>query len=81
LTYDMLITGLAIQDGRCPVSLAPLTDRSMWAIDHCHKTGVIRGILEWHINRGLGAFDDRPDLLLAAADYIDHAAQAAHASA
>jgi hypothetical protein len=40
-------------------------------IDHCHSSGVIRGLLCNHCNRGLGLFLDNADALRAAADYID----------
>lgn len=41
------------------------------SIDHCHRRDVIRGILCDRCNRGLGLFRDRPDLLRAAAAYLD----------
>lgn len=40
------------------------------AIDHCHKTGAIRGILCHHCNVGLGYFLDDPKLLRLAANYL-----------
>ncbi len=41
------------------------------SIDHCHKTGVVRGILCDNCNWLIGhAFDD-PKILRAAADYLD----------
>lgn len=40
-------------------------------IDHCHQTGIIRGFLCDNCNLGLGKFKDRPDLLLAAANYLN----------
>lgn len=39
-------------------------------IDHCHKTGEVRGILCKDCNLGLGRFKDNPDLLLLACDYL-----------
>lgn len=41
--------------------------------DHDHKTGVPRGLLCFRHNKGLEAFSDRRDLLLAAADYLQRA--------
>lgn len=39
-------------------------------VDHDHKTGMIRGMLCNHCNRGLGHFRDDPLLLEFAAEYI-----------
>lgn len=39
-------------------------------IDHCHKTGKIRGRLCRHCNVGLGHFNDDPHLLFKAVDYL-----------
>jgi hypothetical protein len=41
------------------------------AVDHCHKTGKIRGILCIQCNPGLGKFFDSPDLCRRAAEYLE----------
>lgn len=41
------------------------------AIDHCHKTGKVRGLLCFSCNRGLGYLKDSPKLLNKAIDYLE----------
>lgn len=59
---------IAYQNGLCPISLKPLK-RS--AVDHDHKTGLVRGVLDWRINQAIAHFNDDPDLLRRAADYLE----------
>jgi hypothetical protein len=46
-------------------------DREQFSVDHCHVTGNIRGLLCTKCNRGLGCFNDSPELLHKAAVYIE----------
>jgi hypothetical protein len=58
------------QEGRCYLCRGSSPDRAL-AVDHCHTTGVVRGLLCDLCNRGLGMFKDNPELLRAAADYVE----------
>lgn len=40
-------------------------------IDHCHITGVVRGLLCFHCNSVLGHAKDNPDILRAAIAYLE----------
>ena len=42
------------------------------AIDHCHTTGKIRGLLCDNCNLGLGAFQDNPEILQSAIKYLEN---------
>lgn len=43
-----------------------------WHVDHCHKTGEVRGLLCNNCNIGLGLFSDNPSILRSAITYLGH---------
>lgn len=65
---------LAAQGGVCPVCNKPFikdgTRYDMPAVDHCHVTGVVRGLLHNHCNRLIGFAGDSADNLARAAAYL-----------
>jgi len=42
-----------------------------FAVDHCHDSNDVRGVLCITCNMGLARFDDDPDRMLRAAEYIN----------
>jgi hypothetical protein len=61
---------LAAQDGRCAICGAPPADGQSLHVDHCHDTGLVRGLLCFNCNAGLGMFDHDGERLGAAATYL-----------
>jgi len=64
---------LAEQGGRCAVCATdnPGGKAKVWAVDHCHDSNEVRGLLCGGCNRGLGQFNDDPNRLRLAAAYLE----------
>lgn len=70
--YDNLLTD---QGGMCKICAQPETTLIKGvvirlAVDHCHKTGKIRGLLCSGCNTALGGFNDNIDIMNKAIDYL-----------
>jgi hypothetical protein len=64
--YEALFSA---QGGACAICQG--RRRQRLSVDHCHKTGIVRGLLCRMCNsRLLTAARDRPEVLRAAADYL-----------
>jgi hypothetical protein len=63
------------QDGKCKICLSTDSHRTNTKynlfVDHCHKTGKIRGLLCHHCNAALGHMRDSKDVLERAIRYLD----------
>lgn len=67
--YDDL---LKLQEGKCAICESELKqEKNLSVIDHCHKTGEIRGILCIKCNTAIGFFGDKPSLFKQAMRYIN----------
>lgn len=64
--YDRL---LIKQEGACAICKA-IPKRRRLDVDHCHYNGKVRGLLCESCNKALGGFDDNPELLRAAIQYL-----------
>lgn len=71
--YDAMVKK---QRNRCAVCRKPETRKNRYgplplAVDHCHKTGKVRGLLCLLCNTAIGKLKDSPALLRAAIEYLE----------
>lgn len=66
--YDRM---LAAQGGVCATCKQPQAGSRRLAVDHCHMTGAVRGLLCTRCNYALGQARDNPALLRAMANYLE----------
>jgi hypothetical protein len=72
ISLDQFADMLAAQDHACAIcgTKEPKGRGCTFHVDHCHTTGVVRGLLCHHCNVGLGNFRDDPERLTAALQYL-----------
>ena len=72
ISLDDYYRMLENQNGVCAIckALKPSKRTKYFSVDHCHNTSRVRGLLCTKCNRGLGFFNDKPELLKAAANYL-----------
>ena len=58
------------QDNKCAICNKECITGKRLAVDHDHETGAIRDLLCSNCNQGLGKFQDSPQLLDKAAEYL-----------
>jgi hypothetical protein len=58
---------LGKQEGCCAICVEPLKEAH---VDHCHNTGVVRGLLCLNCNTGVGHFKESAQMLRKASDYV-----------
>lgn len=79
LSLEQFNAMLEAQGGVCAICKQPETAKNGWnkktrflAVDHCHSSGKIRGLLCTMCNQGLGNFKDDLVSLHAAIQYLEH---------
>jgi len=84
MTVDEYDSILKRQGGVCAICLNPETwlysrtgEVKRLAVDHCHTTGKVRGLLCVACNTSLGKFKDDTAILLRAVDYLNKSRRAA----
>lgn len=70
LTLDTYAQMLAAQGGVCLVCKNP-PDTKALAVDHCHTTKKVRGLLCDRCNRAIGHLEDNPDRAEDLAKYLE----------
>ncbi|NUR65141.1 MAG: hypothetical protein HOQ47_05220 [Streptomyces sp.] len=64
------------QNGVCAICGRPPQGRwPVLAVDHCHTSGAVRGLLCTPCNQGIGAFRDRPEAIRSAIRYLTGATE------
>ena len=77
ITLEQYYEMLQSQDNRC--AICNTTENKVigerrdwnWAVDHCHDTGKVRGLLCNTCNRALGLFQDNKEILEKAIAYLE----------
>ena len=67
LTLEARDALIAAQGGRCAIC----GESEPVHVDHDHVTGVVRGVVCFRCNSGIGQFDDRADLMRKAIVYLE----------
>lgn len=72
LTVESYADMLAEQGGKCAIcGLPQLEATSPFSVDHCHKSGKVRGILCFVCNTTLGRVHDNTQILFSMINYLE----------
>lgn len=71
ITVDAVCKMLESQGGVCAICQTSDFGKRGPMVDHCHATGVVRGILCHSCNLGIGFLRDSSDLLRSATVYLE----------
>lgn len=70
LTPEAYSALLEKQKGACAICLSLPPEGKRLSIDHCHRTGAVRGLLCHHCNLALGSFKENFTILKNALAYV-----------
>lgn len=71
ITVEQFTAQLELQDYKCAIcGKEHDPDKWSFAVDHCHVTGKVRGLLCLNCNNGIGKLKDSVDLLSKAIEYL-----------
>jgi len=73
ITEDQYNEMLESQGNKCAICKSKETKdkkRHRFMVDHCHSTGVVRGLLCSSCNKAIGLLHDSPDILQSAICYL-----------
>jgi hypothetical protein len=70
ISLDQYNEMLTKQKGTCAICKNKCPTNRRLAVDHSHKTGIVRGLLCCHCNQGIGHLKDDPSLLRKAIEYL-----------
>jgi hypothetical protein len=70
ITLEFYNELLAAQQNKCAVCDSQPTKKKRLCVDHCHKTGQVRGLLCDRCNRSIGLMKDDVTVLRKAVDYL-----------
>lgn len=70
-TKELYYHLLEKQKGLCAICKRENVGKKRLAVDHDHETGKVRGLLCNLCNTALGAFDDNPEMLARALEYLN----------
>ena len=71
MTIDEYDQRVAEQGGCCAICRQPCRSGRKLAVDHCHKTLRVRGLLCGNCNRALGLYKNDPAIVAAAVAYLE----------
>lgn len=71
ISIDDYLNIMQNQNSVCKICRQECKTKYSLSVDHNHETGKVRGLLCNRCNRAIGMFEDNPDLLRKAANYIE----------